>query len=269
MTPDISPTPDHHPHRQPTPTAKSTPPGGALTPGPTAELTALAAHLRRLAERLDDLDTRSGQLTDTLTNQILPQLNQLRADTTDQLAHHTRQVQHLLDTLTPYTTPPADWSTMDADQAATEWDTLAHWIAHTLVPWHDITRDQLPDCWALHRPAVLELAWLHHTHRAAHQPGAPAHLTAEWHTRFKPAALHAIRDAIPRRGIRTCGPGHHLTTDTQRIHHQPTPQPPPYPADTPATLPTNQLAERHHWQHLYTQAVTADLSLRQTRNDSA
>jgi hypothetical protein len=109
------------------------------TAGPTAELT---AHLRRLAERLDDLDTRAGQLTEALTNQIVPQLDQLRGDTTDQLAHHTRPVQHLIDTLTPHTTPPADWSTMDAERAATEWDALARWVAHTLVPWNEITRDQ-------------------------------------------------------------------------------------------------------------------------------
>src|SRR6202011_4918002 len=114
-------------------------------------------------------------------------------------------------------TAPLDWAAMDAEHAATAWQDLAHWIEHTLVPWHEITRDQLPDCWALHRPAVTELAWLHHTHHASHQPDAAPHLTAEWHTRWKPAALHTIHNAIPRRGTRTCGPRHHLTDQTQRL----------------------------------------------------
>jgi hypothetical protein len=143
---------------------------------------------------------------------------------------------------------PVDWSAMDAERAATEWDALARWIDHTLVPSYEITRDQLPDCWALHRPAVVELAWLHSAHQAAHQPGAAPHLAAEWHTRWRPAALRAVHEAIPRRGTRVCGPGQHLASEAERICRHPTSeQHAQFPAE-PASVPTDQPAERHHWQ---------------------
>jgi hypothetical protein len=148
---------------------------------------------------------------------------------------------------------------MNIDQAAAAWDDLADWIADTLVPWYEITRDQLPDCWALHRPAVAHLSWLHHNYRAAHQPGAGHRAPADWHTRWLPAALHAVREAIPRRGTRTCGPGQHLVTETHRALQQP-----PRAAQPPAPLPVpgHQLAERQHWHSFYDTAVAADLSAR-------
>jgi hypothetical protein len=64
---------------------------------------------------------------------------------------------------------------MTADQAATAWGDLAHWIAEVLVPWYQITRDELPNCWAMHRPAVVELSWLRSAHIEAFASNTAAH----------------------------------------------------------------------------------------------
>jgi hypothetical protein len=236
---------------------------GPINPSPTAELTALAAHLYRLADRVNRLGARAGELSETITTDVLPQLAELRDNAAEQLAEHSTRVEQLIDTVTAQSDGPIDWATMDAERATTEWDALARWIDHTLVPWYEINREQLPDCWALHRPAVVELAWLHNVYQAAHQPGAAPHLAAEWHTRWKPAALRAIQDGIPRRGTRVCGPGHHLANEAERTRMYPTSeQPERYPIE-PAAVPTDQLAERHHWQHFYEQATAADLARRE------
>ncbi|MGQ0480398.1 MAG: hypothetical protein ACT4O0_05135 [Pseudonocardia sp.] len=254
MTPEQPPDPANHAY-----------PPGPINLSPTAELTALAAHLRRLADRVDHVDSRADELSDALTGLVLPQLAELRKDTADQLAEHTAQVQQLIDTVAANTGGPVDWPAMDAERAATEWDALARWIDHTLVPWFEITRDQLPDCWALHRPAVLELAWLHIAYQAAYQAGAPPHLAAEWHTRWKPAALRSIHDAIPRRGARVCGPGQHLASEADRVRRHPMGGRPPDASVEPTSLPTEQLAERRHWRPFYEQAVDADLAIRRER----
>ncbi len=227
------------------------PPSGPDNPSPTAELTALAARLCRLADHVDDLDTRGNGLADAIADQVLPRL-----------AEHAAQIRQLLDTGTTIGDGSHDWAAMDADRASVEWDTLARWIEQTLVPWFEITRDQLPDCWALHRPAVIELAWLHRAHQAAHQPGAAPHLPAEWHTRWKPAALRAIRDAVPRRGARVCGPGQHLASEADRVRRHPMGGPPPGASVEPTSVPAEQLAERRHWQPFYDEARVTDLQLR-------
>ena len=95
---------------------------------------------------------------------------------------------------------------MNAEQAAQAWEALATWVDEIFVPWYGITRTQLPDCWALHRPVIVELSWLQHSHDAAYHPDAGAHLAAEWHTHWKPTAVRHIHDAIHRRGRRSCTP---------------------------------------------------------------
>lgn len=218
-----------------------------------AELTAQAAHLRRLADRLDQLTAEVDDL-------------RRRGDEIDAVAadiHHTLQQHHAQQPV-----GPPNWATMDTGPAARAWRDLTDWIDQTFVPWYDITRDQLPDCWALHRPVVVELSWLRHTHTAAHEPGAPVHLVADWHTHWKPAALKHIHDVVPRHGLRACGPGHHLATSTDRTPHTPPVQPhpsanrPPLVPTMPTHAVTEQLAHREHWHNFYTQAVTHDLANR-------
>jgi hypothetical protein len=150
---------------------------------------------------------------------------------------------------------------MTAEQARDAWYDLADWISDTFVPWYGITRDQLPDCWALHRPVVSELSWLHHTYRAAHLPGAPAHLTADWHTQWKPGALRRIQDILPRRGSRSCTPGHHLATDAERTATRTQPARLEHGHGT-ISLPSDQPAFRSHWHGFFQRAVSADLGNR-------
>jgi len=228
------------------------PPSGPTKPSPTAELTALAAHLRRLADRVNDLDARCNDLAAAVTGDVLPQL-----------AEHTTQVRQLIDTVTRDSDGPVNWPAMDAERASIEWDRLADWMARTLVPWYEITRDDLPDCWPLHRPAVVQLAWLHDTYRAAYRSGTEPHLSAEWHTRWLPAVLRALHDVIPRRGTRRCGPGQHLVSEADQMRQHPGPPAPPKLPTVPVPLPSSQLAERSNWQHFYDQAKTADIALRQ------
>lgn len=226
---------------------------GPVNASSTAEVTSLAAHLRRLADRVDQLDACYDELTDIVAEQVLPQLTE-----------HTTRVQELVETVNCDCDGPVDWTTMDAERAAIEWNALSRWIEQTLVPWFEITRNQLPDCWALHRPAVIELAWLHNTYRAAHRPDAAPHLAPEWHTRWRPAALRAVHDAIPRRGSRTCGPGQHLISEDERVRRQfPREHRPGFPG-VPVSVPSDELADRGCWQHFLDQAVTADLAWRRS-----
>lgn len=115
--------------------------------------------------------------------------------------------------MAPEPAGPWAWPVLDRDTAAAAWDSLARWVGEVLCAWYAPTRAQLPDCWPRHRRAVLELTWLRQTHVDAHTHRAPAHLAAEWHARWLPAALAGIAAAIdPER----CPPGAHHTDPRDR-----------------------------------------------------
>lgn len=156
---------------------------------PTAESTALAAHLRRISDRLDQVASTHTELANLVSEHLSPEITALRNDTGQQLATHAAQIHQILTATEARHNPPIDWPAMTADQAAIAWENLAHWIAHILVPWYHITRDELPDCWAMHRPAIVELSWLRSAHIEAFAPNTAAHHAADWHTRWRPAAL--------------------------------------------------------------------------------
>ena len=217
----------------------------------TAQLrTAQTANERRLAQ----LETTTAESADLLA-QALP-----RIDTAlDQLA---ALAEHLDDA----PTAPISWPTLTADEAATVWAQLADWTEHVLVGWYGITRAQLPDCWALHRPAVLELSWLHTTYREAHTPGARATLAADWHTRWRPAALAAIAAATDPGSIASgCRPGHHHDPNSPLppgAYHPP----PDEPADGNYTDGREKLlARREFWQTNYLTAARLDRDWRARR----
>jgi hypothetical protein len=205
-------------------------------------------------------------LTTVVSTILEPELTALRHDTTEQLAIHATQIRQLHATNTAEHHPSVNWPALTPDEALAEWEKLATWTADVFVPWYEVTREQLPDCWALHRPAVLELSWLHATHLEAFTPNAAAHQAADWHTRWRTAALQRIGELIPRRGTLYCGPGEHLIN---QHHRQPTHIAAPPPAGTMSPflqpMPNAQLAERHHWEHFYEQALTADRTWRQSR----
>src|SRR5262245_58933300 len=101
----------------------------AATPVSPRQVADLGLQLAALSRRLDHRTDRHNDLAEA-TYQLVAQTTAAR----DGLPDHT--------TRPPPPTPC--WSHMTADQAEAEWDTLAAWIATTLVPYYEITRDQLP-----------------------------------------------------------------------------------------------------------------------------
>ena len=87
-----------------------------------------------------------------------------------------------------------------------QWPILARWVGEVLVPRYELTRDELPDCWALHPPVVAELSWLRTAYVQAYLTRSPPQLGADWHTRWRPAVLTRIRELIKPD---ECSPGKH------------------------------------------------------------
>lgn len=111
---------------------------------------------------------------------------------------------------------PTDWPSLSADEAEREWPALAAWVADVLGPFYEITRGQLPDCWPLHRPAVVELVWLRRCYVSAHRPDALPTASGEWHTRWRRDALANIAAAIP---AKWCRPGAHYVDRHDHPQH--------------------------------------------------
>jgi hypothetical protein len=220
-------------------------------------------HYRRIADDVARLRGLHTQLAAEVTERVGPELAALRQATNEQLAHHQVQLQLLMRTGQEQLNPPVDWPRLSADLACAEWEALADWVEAVLVGWYELTRAELPDCWALHRPVVLELSWLRTTHREAYLPSASGHLAADWHTRWRPAVLARIQQLVPSWGARSCSPGEHLVAEHERTAR--TPPPPPIPG-TPHIPPTDQLAERRHWGPFYEQASALDLRWRRQRD---
>ena len=63
------------------------------------------------------------------------------------------------------------------------WPILARWVGEVLVPRYELTRDDLPDCWALHPPVVAELSWRRTAYVQADLTRSSPQLGADWHTR--------------------------------------------------------------------------------------
>lgn len=157
--------------------------------------------------------------------------------------------------------PPVCWPELTAEQARTEWERLAAWVATVLGPWYEPTRGQLPDCWARHRRAVLHLSWLRTAYAAAYAPGAPAHAAAEWHTRWLPAALEQVVTAIPHRW---CRPGEHQVLDEHDISNPTRPAEPHEAGYRNQTVPlAGDPTGPRHWGPHFDQAAAADVAGRE------
>jgi hypothetical protein len=107
---------------------------------------------------------------------------------------------------------PVNWPALSAKDAEAVWEALGRWVQEVLGGWCEVTRDQLPDCWALHRPALMQVSWLWTSHTEAYLPSSRAHQAAEWHTRWLDAALEKIKTVIPVSQCRPVAgqPGQHL-----------------------------------------------------------
>lgn len=216
----------------------------------------------------------------TLLSQALPRL--------DGLGHRVAELAGRLDTHSSNagggsgaggdTVAPIPWPTLTATQAESEWNRLAHWIATVLGPWYQVTRNQVPDCWALHRPVLLELSWLHQAYLAAHtgQSASPV-AAAEWHVRWLPAALNAIAGHAPPGSAltrterswdgETCHPGFHHDTRRYTERDRTEGQRPALPHEQGAGS-DNTVAivgdpiEYRFWARFWQHAVAEDLETR-------
>ena len=166
--------------------------------------------------------------------------------------------------------PPMDWTRMRAAEAREAWPVLAQWVGEILVPCYELTRGELPDCWALHQQVVYELSWLRSTHVQAYLPHAHPDVTAQWYTRWRPAALARVRELIPDS---RCRPGEHLTSMEQSRARRsetpsPTSTPPATSADPAAVPPRAQPAAVAHWWGNYCMAAHADVAAREARENA-
>ena len=245
--------------------------GGAASPRRDRIVSELAGEVR--AARAD-VARLAGAVADNadLLAQVLPRV----AGLDDAVAELGGRVDVLADTTPPAGVAPVEWPALTAEEAAAEWEALAEWVATVLGPFYEITRAQLPDCWALHPPAVIELVWLRRTYAAAHAPDAAATAAAEWHTRWRRDALANIAAAIPKRW---CRPGEHYVHEHD---HPPDPrggEPPPAPyRHTPGQRPDpadfrvgagGEIIHPRYWQAGYRGAAAADLDWRRARDAAA
>ncbi|NMH95715.1 hypothetical protein HF519_30160, partial [Pseudonocardia bannensis] len=253
------------------------PDGGPLNRRPGSGETTWIVELRRLRTGLTDLRSRveglagrveefTGHHTDlaaVVSEQIAPELAALRQFTTEELNRQAGQLDEVLTTLRREDNAPVNWPALTAEQARAQWPILAQWIAEVLVPWYEITRDELPDCWALHRPALVELSWLRSAHVQAYLRSSAPSVTGEWHLRWRPAVIERLSKVIDRH---LCRPGEHLVPEDQSQRQ--TPPPPPARPGEAVRRPVpagRQLALPEHWNANYTAAVEADLAWRSQR----
>ncbi|GJF02549.1 hypothetical protein [Pseudonocardia sp. D17] len=258
------------------------PDGGPYNPPPSAGMAAAFGETRRLREEvaqlraavsddagrgelralIQDLTARHVELASTVSEGLAPELGALRQFATEELGRQRQQLDEVLQTLGRERNPPVDWPRLTAAEARDQWAVLARWIAEVLVPWYEITREELPDCWALHRPAVIELSWLRSAHVQAYAPTSPPHVAGEWHQRWRPGAIARLAQVIDRR---LCRPGEHLVPQGESRGGPPAP---PRPGER-LIPPSQQLAEGRHWQENYFAAVQADLQWRTQREAEA
>lgn len=259
----------------------TTPAGPASSPRRDRMLSELAAELRaardehrrdvaQLRADLEGLSTLVGENADLL-GQVVPRVSDLDdglADLADRLvalaaASGAEEKEDK--------SGPVDWLSLSADAAAAEWEALGEWIATVLGPVYEITREQLPDCWALHRPVVVELVWLRRAFAAAHRPNALPSAAADWHTRWRRETFANIGKVIDRRW---CRPGaHYVDRHEQRPVHddgaprqRPTPPPPHLPGQRPIPISAEeQITDAQYWIENYRAASSADLAWRRQR----
>lgn len=241
----------------------------------------LRGHTRDTTTRLDQLDSTVRDNASLLAEAV-PRLGDLG----EAVAELTGRVDQLLDA-GPRKVRPVCWPALSAEDAEKAWNDLADWVGTVLGPWYRVRRGQVPDCWALHRTVMLHLSWLHRTWLAAHTgPAATPTLAAEWHVRWLPAAIEAIRASDEDRNsdfgawAGVCRPGRHHDTahPTERGPMDLHLNRPALPHEDIAgikqgrplatILPKDDPMDRPHWHDFWGQAVATDLAWRRDRDST-
>jgi hypothetical protein len=219
------------------------------------QLVSIVAQLRELTEQVQRTGRRHADLAAAVSENLAPQVGGLHQVLTEELGQLRGDVDVLLTERTERdktNNAPVDWASLTEDQAAAQWPILARWLGEVLVPRYELTRDELPDCWALHPPVVAELSWLRTTYVQAYLPRSPAQLAADWHLRWRPGVLTQVREWMKPD---ECSPGKHVPRRGTRVE---------LPAHN-GVLPRAQLAEPQCWWPFYYRAYQLDLAVRRTR----
>jgi hypothetical protein len=215
----------------------------------------LAAQLGAVTEQLTRAGRQHADLAAAVSEDLAPQVNALRQLVSDELGQLRGEVDVLLaerKERDKTKNAPVNWAALTEQQAAAQWPILARWLGEVLVPRYELTRDDLPDCWALHPPVVAELSWLHTAYVQAHLHRSTPQLAADWHTRWRPAVLTRIRELIRSD---ECAPGKHAPRRGK-------------PVEVSAqigALPRTELAEPTCWWPFYDRAYHLDLAVRRAR----
>lgn len=235
----------------------------------------LAADVRGVRGTIAEVRDNVGEVAGVVA-ELAPQLAEVRGEVSELQG----QVEELLKAPAEPTNPPIPWPALTAEDAQREWHALGQWVAEVLVPWYELTRGQLPDCWALHRPAMLQLSWLRTSYIEAFLPRSHPSQAAEWHTRWLSAALDNIATAIP---TQFCRPGEHKVHEhvsaEQKRQNPPAsgpgggPQPwaqPRGPVPQPAAAyhqetERDQLADPQYWGPHFEKAMQQDIDERRRR----
>jgi hypothetical protein len=220
--------------------------GPAGPPSRDRLLIDLGQELRAMRGELQDATSKFDVVVADVSEVIGPDVATLRAD----VAELRGIVDGLLAQPDDETEAPLlHWPDLTVDEADEAWKELGKFVANTLGYWYEITRRQLPDCWPLHRPALLQVWWLRLTYVAAHEgtTAGPVPM-AEWNTRWIDGALAKISDAIPDTLCRpvTGGPGQHLVPAHQA--QQQASQPQAAQGNPPAATPASPYAVPAHLQ---------------------
>jgi hypothetical protein len=233
----------------------------------------LAREVRLLHDRVERFTRLHTDLAAEVSEHLGPELAAMRQDHVEQLGRMQAQLDEILETVGAARNRPVDWPALAAAEAEQQWPILADWIGGVLVPWYQVTRKELPDCWALHRQAVVELSWLRGAHVQAYLRPSQPHLAGEWHCRWRPSVMARIEAVIPRT---LCRPGEHLVSEeestSRRAPARPARPPERWETRRPGERPqlaAQQLAEPRHWRGFYEQAVAADLEWRRQRQQEA
>jgi hypothetical protein len=216
--------------------------------------------LHDVVEQLAVVRSNHADLASTVSEQVAPHLTALGTFINEELAPLKAAVADLLANAQEQEkvkNPPVDWVGMDVETARAEWPKLARWIAEVFVPWYEITRDELPDCWALHRPVVVELSWLATAHRQAYLQQSHPHITAEWHARWRPVVLARLKEALKQ--TPQCRPGRHQGRGDEQ---------PLVLVEQPGAAARAQLAVSETWWPFYARGYHHDIAERQARQQS-
>ncbi|UKD50744.1 hypothetical protein L3Q65_00015 (plasmid) [Amycolatopsis sp. FU40] len=251
------------------------------------KLADLAADLRKTRGEVADVRNTVGDLAATIS-EWAPQLVDVQKD----LAQLGGQVEELLES-PDIKNAPVNWPELPAEDAEREWAKLGEWVHEILGGWYLVTRGQLPDCWPLHRPAFLQLAWLRSSHIESYLSRTHPSQAAEWNVRWLDAALSRVATYIPDTKCRAVPgkPGEHLVDQLHAQQHRTGQQPAPTGANpfpnpyaqqqpgspAPPVPPTpavpssarDEVIRWDYWGGYFNQAMRADLAWRREREAAA